>query len=109
MMKDINSTEIEMEAVEGAALLCDYFVNTAFKVIAKIQSPDIYFETLPRNKKELYKALNETFTTAEAIAIGENFDVKPRTVKDFIKDSFLFLNTKHGEYRKIKQSAESAN
>jgi hypothetical protein len=100
MMKDINSTEIQIEAAEGANLLCQYFINTAFKVIAKIQSPQSYFETLPRNKKQLYEALSETFTTAQAIEIGEKFDVKTRTVKEFIKDSFLFINTKHGEYKK---------
>ena len=32
-IKDINSTEIQIEAAEGANLLCQYFINTAFKVI----------------------------------------------------------------------------
>jgi hypothetical protein len=101
MMKDIESTEIQIEAAEGAALLCNYFINTAFKVIAKIQSPESYLETLPRNKKDLYKELLETFTTGQAVEIGEKHGVKTRTVKDFLKDSFLFINTKHGEYQKI--------
>ena len=101
MMKDIESTEIQIEAAEGAALLCNYFITTAFKVIAKIQSPESYLETLPRNKKDLYKELLETFTTGQAVEIGEKHGVKTRTVKDFLKDSFLFINTKHGEYQKI--------
>jgi hypothetical protein len=101
MMKDIESTEIQIEAAEGAASLCNYFINTAFKVIAKIQSPESYLETLPRNKKDLYKELLETFTTGQAVEIGEKHGVKTRTVKEFLKDSFLFINTKHGEYQKI--------
>ncbi len=100
MMKDINSTEIQIEAAEGAYLLCEYFINTAFKVIAKIQSPESYLATLPRNKKDLYNELAEIFTTGQAVVIGEKHGIKTRTLKEFLKDSFLFINTKHGEYKK---------
>jgi hypothetical protein len=100
IMKDVSSTEIEMEAVKGADLLCNYFVNCAFKVIAKIHSPKEYFASLPKNKKQLYETLKQNFTTAEAIEIGESFDIKERRVKEFLKDSFLFLRLKHGEYNK---------
>jgi hypothetical protein len=100
IMKDIDSNEIEMDAVKGADLLCNYFINSAFKVIAKIQNPKNYFDTLPRNKKQLYEALNKTFTTAEALKAGEQFEVKERRIKEFLKDSFLFINVKHGEYLK---------
>jgi hypothetical protein len=100
IMKDINSNEIEMDAVIGADLLCKYFINSAFKVIAKIQNPKNYFDTLPRNKKQLYESLNKTFTTAEALKAGEQFEIKERRIKEFLKDSFLFINVKHGEYIK---------
>jgi hypothetical protein len=101
MMKDVNSHEIEMDAVKGADLLCSYFINSAFKVIAKIQNPKSYFDTLPRNKKQLYEALKQSFTTAEALKAGDEFEIKERRVKEFLKDSFLFINSKHGEYLKI--------
>lgn len=100
IMKDIDSNEIEIEAVKGADLLCKYFINSAFKVIAKIHNPKNYFDTLPRNKKQLYETLNKTFTTAEALKAGDQFEIKERRVKEFLKDSFLFINVKHGEYIK---------
>lgn len=100
MMKNIKSSEIEIEAVKGAKLLCDYFVNCAFKVIAKIHSPKEYFATLPKNKKQLYETLKQNFTTAEALEIGKSFEIKERRVKEFLKDSFLFVRLKHGNYQK---------
>jgi hypothetical protein len=100
IMKDIDSSEIQMDAVKGADLLCNYFINSAFKVIAKIHNPKNYFDTLPRNKKQLYEALKPSFSTAEAIAIGNQFEIKERRVKEFLKDSLLFVNSKHGEYLK---------
>jgi hypothetical protein len=101
LMKDVNSTEIEINAVEGAEMLCKYFVNTSFKVISKIHNSKNYLETLPRNKRQMFESLKPIFTTSEAITIGEGFEMKGRRVKEFLKDSFLFVNTKHGEYQKI--------
>jgi len=100
IMKDINSVEVEMDAVKGAEILCNYFMNTALKVVAKIQNPKNYFDTLPKNKKQFYSLLQSTFTTGEAIRIGGECDIKERAVKFFLKDNFLFTNTKHGEYKK---------
>jgi hypothetical protein len=101
MMKDINSTKIDLDAVKGAEMLCKYFVNTSFKVVSKIHNSKNYLETLPNNKKMFYEALNHSFTTSEAIAIGIRFEIQKRRVHEFLKDSFLFINTKHGQYQKI--------
>jgi len=68
-------------------------------------SQENYLATLPKNKKELHSELPETFTTGQAILIGEKHCVKTRALKRFLKDSFLFINTKHGEYKKtIKEN-----
>ena len=102
MMENPNSTEITLNAVKGANALCKYYMNCAFKVLAKIQSPKDYLNQLPDNKKRFYVALQNTLTTGEAVKLGLNFDLKERCVKGFLNDNILFNKIKHGHYeRKI--------
>jgi hypothetical protein len=96
--------------VQGAKELCSYYMNCAFKVLAVIQNPAEYLETLNQNKKDFYRAIAENFTTAEAVAVGDRFGFIPRRVMDFLKDTVLFKKVKHGTYEKtIKTERENLN
>jgi hypothetical protein len=100
LMFDPQSESIDITAVQGAKELCRYYMNCAFKVLAVIQNPVEYLETLNQNKKDFYKAIAENFTTAEAVAVGLRFDFLERRVKEFLKDTVLFKKVKHGTYEK---------
>lgn len=101
IMENHNTYEIGLKAVQGASELCKYFMNNAFKVLAIIQDLKSYTEALPTNKKTFYNELPLTFTTETAISIGLNNQISERTIKEFIKDTFLFERLKHGNYKKI--------
>lgn len=110
IMFDPESDNIGITAVQGAEKLCKYFMNCAFKVLAVIQNPIEYLETLAENKKDFYKTIADKFTTAEAIKLGLNFDFQERRVKDFLNDTVLFKKIKHGTYEKtIKPERENIN
>ena len=100
MMEDPNSTKIGLKAVKGANTLCNYYMNCAFEVLAKIQNPKDHLNHLADNKKQFYRALRNKFTTAEAIELGEKFDLLERNVKTFLNDHFLFRKIKRGNYEK---------
>lgn len=101
LMEDTYSDEIQIRAVKGAKDLCNYYMNSSFKVLAILQNPNEYLKTLADNKINFYNEIGNEFTTAVAIEIGKKFDIQERRVKDFIKDTVLFKNTKHGFYEKI--------
>lgn len=101
LMEDPHSNEIQIRAVKGAKDLCNYYMNSSFKVLAILQNPNEYLKTLADNKINFYNMISNEFTTATAIEIGKKFDIQERRVKDFIKDNVLFKNTKHGCYEKI--------
>jgi hypothetical protein len=108
MMFDPQSDYISITAVQGAKELCRYYMNCAFKVLAVIQNPVEYLETLNQNKKDFYRTVSEKFTTAEAIALGLRFEFLERRVKEFLNDTILFKKIKHGTYEKIiKQKQEN--
>lgn len=110
LMFDPQSESIGITAVQGAKELCRYFMNCAFKVLAVIQNPVEYLETLNQNKKDFYRNIPDEFTTAEALKIGLNFDFIPRRVMDFLKDTILFKKVKHAKYEKtIKLERENLN
>ena len=107
MMADPKSDFIQIEAVKGAKLLCEYYMNCSFKVLVIIQNPKEYLETLADNKKRFYYNIKERFTTAEAIEEGKAFDFQERRLKEFLKDAILFKRIKHGFYEKtIKYQQE---
>lgn len=110
MMEDPESESIGLRAVRGAKALCTYYMNCAFKVLAVIQNPIEYLETLPQNKKDFYKTIPEKFTTAEAVKLGLSFEFLERRVKEFLNDTVLFKKIKHGTYEKtIKPEKEILN
>lgn len=101
IMRNPNNNTIELEAVSGANELCNYFMQSAFKVLEKIQNPNDYLKTMANNKQSFYKSLNIDFTTAEALIQGDIYEISNRSVKEFLNDNLLFKKQKHGAYRKI--------
>jgi hypothetical protein len=100
LMEDAKSDYIQIKATEGAKELCDYYMNCSLKVLALIQDPMEYLDTLSDNRKRLYAKISDKFSTADAIATGEMFDIKERRIKEFLKDTILFKRIKHGFYEK---------
>jgi len=94
-----NKQAIEIEAVQGALQLVEYFKKTAIKVhsIVSNASP---LDKLPTDKQNLYIALPDTFTTSEGVQVAENMGIAERTFKYFISNRDLFNNLKRGEYEK---------
>lgn len=100
MMEDPYSTEIGIKAVKGANALCKYYMNCAFIILKKIYAPENHLNKLPQNKKQFYGALKNKFTTAEAVELGDKFNLNERRLKDFLKDKYFFMKIKHGHYEK---------
>jgi hypothetical protein len=108
MMEDPKSTEVKVKAVKGANELCKYYMNCTFKVLAKIQNPKDRLNQLVDNKKQFYYALQNKFTTAEAIELGSKFNLSERPLKEFLKEPDLFMKVKHGNYvKKIKTQSSN--
>lgn len=91
---------VGIEAIEGAIRLGDYFKECALKVLSSIEkiSP---VDNLPDNKKALYDALPEQFTTGEGAAIAEEQQIPKRTFMDFLGNRELFAKLEHGVYKKL--------
>lgn len=88
---------IEVQSVEGAIALTEYFRDSVNKVV------DIYgcdSEKLSDIQKQLVAALPETFSTAEGIATAARFGVNERSFKRFLKLDTLFRRERHGVYTK---------
>jgi hypothetical protein len=94
-----DKSEISLQSVEGALKLVEYFRITAQRVhdIVTDKNP---LEVLPKDKRTLYEALPEKFTTAEAVAIGERLGLPQRSVKRFLSETKLFEKISHGNYEK---------
>jgi hypothetical protein len=102
IMSDTDSKEIEIEAVQASNLLCEYYLNCSFKVLAKIQNTENYLKSLPMDKQQLFNELGQSFTTAEATELGLDLGIVDRTIRRFLQDTQLFKKIKHGSYQKIK-------
>lgn len=90
---------ISAESVRGAIKLCEYYLNTAKKVCNALTelSP---LDKLKTDKRKLYDALPETFTTGDGWRLAEAQGIKPATYKRFIANGELFVQPKHGTYEK---------
>ena len=104
IMKDPESMEIELAAVEASKLFCDYYLNCAFKLLAKIQNNENYLESLPTDKQQLFNELEQEFTKSDATEIGLDLGMSESTIKRFLQDAQLFKKAKHGNYLKTKSS-----
>lgn len=102
MMENLESYEIKIKAVEGAKLLCDYYLKCSFKVLAKIHNTENYLSSLAVDKQAFFSALDSTFTTAEAVEVGQQNSLNEKAVKRLLNDVQLFKKVKHGNYTKIQ-------
>lgn len=100
IMSDPQSKEISIEAVEAAKTLCEYYLNCAFKILAKIQNKENYLTTLPQEKQQLFSELEQEFSTAEAMEAGADVGMNERTIRRFLQDTQLFKKVSHGNYLK---------
>lgn len=100
VMKDYNSPEISLNAAKGAAKLCAYFLNNGLKVLGVLGKNKT--DELPQDKKQLFEALPDEFTTGEGLLIAESLGTIGRTYERFIKDERFFKRVKYGNYRKQK-------
>ncbi|GHB53735.1 DUF3987 domain-containing protein [Mongoliitalea lutea] len=92
---------ISLQSVQGAVKLVEYFQNAAIKV-HKLLNEANPFDKLPADKKKLYDALPEVFTTGEGIKISLKLEVmKERAFKEWVKDKNLFKYLERGKYEKL--------
>jgi len=97
-----NKTEISIEAVNGALKLVKYFQATATKVYSIISNFNP-LDKLPTDKRTLYKALPDTFTTNEGLKVAELYNVPADTFHKWLRreQKNLFEKIKIGEYQKL--------
>lgn len=91
---------LEPETARKALILIAYFGEHGSRANALItgRNPS---EALPRQKRELYAALPESFTTKEGVQIAAKHGMKERTFKNFIKEKRLFEKIEYGRYGKL--------
>ena len=109
IMSDPKSDKITIESVKASEKLCSYFMMCALDTLSKIQnSKSDRSELNNESKKLFYDAISNEFTTAQAVLLGEKYELKERRVKEFLNDSLLFTRVKHGHYRKNIKSERDA-
>ena len=88
---------IDLESVNRAILLTEYFRTTAVKVQTAVSQ-----EQLSELHRNIYLNLPPRFTTAEGIGIAESYGMKEHAFKMFLKRHIgtLFRKENHGEYSK---------
>jgi hypothetical protein len=94
-----NKQAIEIEAVQGALKLVEYFKKTAIKVHSFVSNANP-LDKLPTDKQNLYAVLPDTFTTSEGVQIAESLGMAVRTFKRFLSNKELFDTPTRGEYEK---------
>lgn len=99
IMEDYNTNMVSLPAVKAAASLCKYFIANAKQVLDIIENP-VKTDTLPADKQQFYDALPDTFTTAEALDLGNTFKLKETAINIFIARKDLFTWVSHGKYSK---------
>lgn len=100
-LEDDHQDTITPNIVERAKKLFEYFTATAYKVRERLHNGTDYISTLNQTKQNLYNALNENFTTSEAVELGVGFGMNERAIYRMLKDKRLFKKMKIGKYRKL--------
>ena len=95
---------IEVEDVDGATMLAEYFRNNVLSVLTCISE-----EKLNELHRSVYDNLNDEFSTADGIGVAERFGLKEHTFKMFLTRNLntLFRRIRQGWYKKL--SCYSAN
>jgi hypothetical protein len=92
---------VSLKAVNGAIALVEYFTKSALRVRELIDNSNP-LENLSADKKNLYDALPETFTTKQGMQLAFIHGIKERTFKRFLNEKQFFEKTKQGEYSKTQ-------
>jgi hypothetical protein len=92
---------VSLKAVNGAIALVEYFTKSALRARELINNSNP-LENLSADKKNLYDALPDTFTTKQGIQLAFIHGIKERTFKRFLNDKGFFEKTKQGEYSKTQ-------
>jgi hypothetical protein len=100
VMENYNNYEISLNAAKGAAKLCTYFLTNGLKVLEVLNKNKT--DELPQDKRELFEALPNEFTTGEGLMIAEGLGIAERTYKRFITQDEFFKRLKVGKYEKRK-------
>lgn len=100
----LTPTEIELENVEGAIRLAEYFRRNALEMLTCVSH-----ERLNDLHRAVYDALPNEFATADGIKLAEKFGMREHTFKMFLSRNLntLFKRMRVGYYR--KHSCYSAN
>lgn len=91
---------VNIEAVDGAIKLINYFKKTAIEVYDKVTDTDP-LNKLPLNKKNFYGKLSDNFETNQAVEVGKECGSSEATVKRWLRDKTLFKWLSHGKYEKV--------
>ncbi len=93
--------KVSLKAVNGAIALVEYFTKSALRVREIINNSNP-LENLSADKKNLYDALPDTFTTKQGVQLAFIHGIKERTLKRFLNDKGFFEKIKQGEYSKTQ-------
>ncbi len=91
---------VSIEAMLGAIKLVEYFKNSAIKVNSIISNHNP-LDKFPANKRKIYEALPDTFSTQEGLIIASANNLSERSFKEFLKEKELFNKIRHGQYDKL--------
>ncbi len=97
--RDAEREEVDIESLEAAIAIIEYFRGTAQKVLDFIYGLEI--DKLDSRQRALITALPTSFTTAEGRAVALRHGVMPRTFTRYLASSPLFRKEKHGSYTKL--------
>lgn len=90
---------IELDTVESAIKLIEYFINSATQVheIVSNRNP---VDSLDLNYQNIYEELSDQFTTGEGLKIAEKMGMKKRTFERFLTKNDIFSCRQKGFYEK---------
>jgi hypothetical protein len=97
---ETKSLDIELETVEGAIDLVDYFMGNGERFRNSFFNSDDPLSNLNELKRTIYDNLEKKFKTSDAIAFGETLNYSKRSVNSFLKNKILFKKLEHGFYEK---------
>ncbi len=102
IMLDYQTTEISLQAVQGAEKLCTYFQRCAMKVLDILENENP-LDKVPTDKRKLYEGLPDVFTTKNGIQIAASLGVPKDTFNKFLRKykKELFEQRKVGEWEKL--------
>ena len=92
---------MELESAENAIALSAYFKQTAIETFEKVSHKDPY-DKLTDEKKLMYDALPNEFSTVEGITCAARYAIPKRTFQHWLAiENKLFKKLHHGKYRKL--------